>query len=563
MRSDGVEMSQDRSTKQRTHRQPGGRARLRAAGSRTPQAAGQGSHQDEAPIVLVGFDDSDTVLVFAATDTELTGLTGVGLTQLLAAPDVRLPGAANHQLAQTLVNLTAPLNVIGQATHSVLTLQGLYRLGPQTKALMANGADFMRGGGLRLGTLVKSGTIVKPVQLIPAAGAGLTGILAGVGPALVLLGMQLQLGRITRLVEGLYPIALEAVTEIRAGRWSAVTAGRDAVQSHLNVALEVGQPLDEMMTAAHHAGHELRVATQACHDELARWSAEWRSLTTATDRQRWMTTTGRHVPVTIAAAMQGRLGIAVYEYLHAWHLLGIRPTTDELSPSPTDEARVRAGRSYLRQAVERDTQFLDSMAELTDLIHRGFGRIAEVSIARYGLTAEHRALRHVAEQARTVAHVMLEAGLAAPVAEPVPVVAAGAMDPQDRSAAIRMLRWDLEDGERLLAIFRCAPFTRDPFFPATGTLVVTDRRLIAHDGEDLAKGKEPIWACELARVHAVASEPRSGGGGWVRFKLRHAKPGAVCVECRAEDRHDTYTQIAAVTLDAARASQNTRPAIEA
>ncbi len=199
----------------------GARRPVEPAGGSRPDAP----RQEEAPVVVVQLEGTEQALVFAADHR----LESYGLTKLLTAGELALPGVNPSALPASLNGAAAALNV-GAQVGSALALQGLYRLGPQTQWLMSNGAQFMWRDGVRLGTPVRSGRIVKPVQLVPAGGAGAVSFLAGVGPALVLLGLQLQLGRLTQLVEGLYPLGLEAVTEVRSDRWSAVTAAYVAAE---------------------------------------------------------------------------------------------------------------------------------------------------------------------------------------------------------------------------------------------------------------------------------------------------------------------------------------------
>lgn len=518
-----------------TRPQAGVQRRLPPGGDGTEFGATRGA---SGPI-LVPLEHSDLFLALAPQGSDLASLG----TKELDTTDFAFPTGVAHDLQGLVGTTLSAVNVGAQLTSAAYSVQGLYRLGAETQRQLANGAVFMTRDGVRLGSLVgQGGGIVAPVELLPAFGAQLAGLAAALGPALVLLSIQVQLGRLTRLVQGLYPMVQEMLTTAHIDNLSKIEAADATLGKYVNAALAAGQVLDETMQPALESEQPLHHGLTTCLRELSHWDSAWNALPDTSARQRWVAEHGGYVIATIVGGFQALEGLGRLERLRAWHLL---MPPGNLAPSSLQDippARLRTAESHWQQYQVLDSDVRAELAGFADQFYRRFGLLAVVALRGKAQPGVRNCVSHLELLVNELSRTGLPVG-EVPTAPVRPAIVSGKIDEKDLLAARRALRWVLAPGEWAQALFFCAPFAGEPNFPSDGTVVVTGSRVIAHTQKRLAEGRPPIWELGLDTIDdevPVVSKPSGGTWIWLHKDDHYKQIG---IECR-RDSHEEGERIA-------------------
>jgi len=140
------------------------------------------------------------------------------------------------QLTGWLGTATTLAGNLGTALQST---QGLYRLSDATVKLLNNGATLAVKDGMNLGTILQNG-IVGQARFIPVAGVSAAGVLAAAGPAIALMGIQLQLNKITRLAEKNIELTTQVLRELHQAEWNKLEGVQTVVKEALAEAAVAG-----------------------------------------------------------------------------------------------------------------------------------------------------------------------------------------------------------------------------------------------------------------------------------------------------------------------------------
>ena len=104
--------------------------------------------------------------------------------------------------------ISAALSVLGDAgtiggnvANVVSGAQGLYRVNDATLALLKSGGELAAKDGAKLGAIFKNGDLVAQARFIPY-GVTAAQAVAALGPAIAMIGLQMQLSEISGLVRG-------------------------------------------------------------------------------------------------------------------------------------------------------------------------------------------------------------------------------------------------------------------------------------------------------------------------------------------------------------------------
>jgi len=132
-------------------------------------------------------------------------------------------------------------NFAAQTVQAISQANGLVRLAPETVSALASGANTVSQGGYNIGTLAgANGQFSSPVLWSPAAAGGAASALAGIGPAVALVAIQVQLNQISAIAEHTLAQTQEVLETVRAAQWAELSGLNRAVQKAVDEAMHIG-----------------------------------------------------------------------------------------------------------------------------------------------------------------------------------------------------------------------------------------------------------------------------------------------------------------------------------
>ncbi|MCG8927837.1 hypothetical protein [Lentzea sp. CC55] len=168
----------------------------------------------------------------AATSTVLVEvLPGVAVVAGEVPPELKadlidfgiVPAADRRQISAILASIGSATTLAGNLGTALANVQGLYRLGEQTQALLNGGAVLASKDGGFLGTVVGSGSGLKQARLHPVTAVGKAPIAASVGPALAMVALQMMLNEVSGLVRTTLAVTNQVLTTLRKEQWAELT----------------------------------------------------------------------------------------------------------------------------------------------------------------------------------------------------------------------------------------------------------------------------------------------------------------------------------------------------
>lgn len=134
-----------------------------------------------------------------------------------------VPAADRKQISAVLASLGNTATVAGNLGNALAGVQGLYRLGAGTQALLNAGATLAVKDGANLGAVFFGGKIVGQARLLPVAAVSTAQTAASIGPALAMVGLQMQLSEVTGLVRTNIALTSQVLAAIRREQWTELT----------------------------------------------------------------------------------------------------------------------------------------------------------------------------------------------------------------------------------------------------------------------------------------------------------------------------------------------------
>lgn len=173
---------------------------------------------------------------------------------LSALPDevtsdlVELPFGVDHVELDKVLGTAGVLAQTASAAAAVGNLQGLVRLTPDTVAAMNGGLKPLVSGGDNLGVLTNAGgRFARQVRWKPVGPQAAGGtVLASLGPAFMMVALQLQLGRLEKTAKKSYEISHEILGELRKSQQDELAGLAAAVGKALKSAMRSGHVTDTM-----------------------------------------------------------------------------------------------------------------------------------------------------------------------------------------------------------------------------------------------------------------------------------------------------------------------------
>ncbi|MFV2017321.1 hypothetical protein [Micromonospora sp. LOL_023] len=408
-----------------------------------------GSSSVDSPVVDdptadTDIDSSTTPMVLAEVFPGAAVVFGEVPTELRPALiDFGLVSAADReQISTVLASMGSTAGVAGNLRNAFASAQGLYRVSGETQALLRAGATLAVKDGANLGAVMTPGRIVAQARFIPVTAASAAQIAAAVGPALVMVALQMQLSEITGLVRTNIALTSQVLTAIRNEQWAELTGLVATVERAVDHAREIESvPLSLWDSVA---GSEASLRKQL---ELYRGNVRGHVARIARTEVR----RGREYLQTNAEAIVFD-AYALLSSVKAWtgyQALRVGKAR-AAGRDDTDEARfvdviVRDTRTELDSALAETTRLIDSLTRELRILAELPGRD---TLPLPGKRKDAIAARQTSARLLKAIEPLADAlhPPAPPLEAPSVVCAPKSLDIEPH---LRILRWFLEDGETL------------------------------------------------------------------------------------------------------------------
>jgi hypothetical protein len=141
--------------------------------------------------------------------------------------------------------LSSVLGIIGNAgtiggnlANAITAAQGLYRLDGPTQALIDSGARLAMKDGAKLGSIFKDGHLVAQARFVPVSMTA--SAIAAIGPAVAMVALQMQLNKISGLVESNIALTKQTLGLINQEQWAELAGLSASIDRAIDQAEQVG-----------------------------------------------------------------------------------------------------------------------------------------------------------------------------------------------------------------------------------------------------------------------------------------------------------------------------------
>ncbi len=404
----------------------------------------------------------------------------------------------DQRLADALSLAVSSANVGATAASTLVSVQGLVRLAPETIQQMKTMTPLVKDGW-NLGALMNGTKFGASVRGTSAVDAEAALAATSLGPQMALLAISAQLASISRRVDENIDLTRDVLEALHADHCHAIKAMYDEIDDALETARDAGSVTAGNVDRIKHLGPSLR-------KERAYFIGEVNKHVTALDadyagRRKYLTENGRR----IVGDLQGLLMAETAS--HRFHML----YAASLASSPDrSEAEDKTLRSIAERGIRQHEDVMERIAALLAQLDAHV-QLADVltghALDPRDIMARRRqsAATAVTGMAEYVAALMGRA-----YSEPEPLVpAVTRADEEPAEKVLKVLRWVLPEDETLLALADLEPRRVGA---GAGVLAVTQRSLILADRRDLlADGILTSWD-SLDDVRYVRYREEKGGG---------------------------------------------------
>jgi hypothetical protein len=153
--------------------------------------------------------------------------------------DFGLISTFDRERLSTVLAAIGDVGTIGGNVANVISnAQGLYRVNDATMALLKSGGELAAKDGAKLGAIFKNGDLVAQARFIPY-GVTAAQTVAALGPAIAMIGLQMQLSEISGLVRTNIALTTQTLKAIRNGQWSQLTGLVASIDRAIDQATEI------------------------------------------------------------------------------------------------------------------------------------------------------------------------------------------------------------------------------------------------------------------------------------------------------------------------------------
>ena len=355
-----------------------------------------------------------------------------------------VPSVDRQQLATALGSIGNVGTVVGNLAEAVSSAQGLYRVTDATLALLKSGGQMASKDGAKLAAIFKNGDLVAQARFIPVS-VSAAAVVAAIGPAIAMIGLQMQLGEISGLVRTNIALTTQTLKTIRHEQWAELQGLAEAVNEAMDEARELGTVTDSVWEPIAPSGPTIRKQFKLYQKHVAGHIQEIGKLE-GRARREYLESNAEAIVFDTYALLSALKTHAEYQMIRA-ALARTRSAHDDNEAQLFDR--------ITRKEPIKIEESLSEIRALTESLIRELRIIAELpGRATVPLTKQRRgakASQLTCEQ--LLAAIEPLADMLHPAVE-MPAVpdTVCAPDDLDLEPYLHVLRWFLEDGEQLRSV---------------------------------------------------------------------------------------------------------------
>ncbi|WP_139084441.1 hypothetical protein [Nesterenkonia sp. F] len=333
---------------------------------------------------------------------------------------------------------------------------------------------------------------------------------ASLGPVLAMLAIQAQLKQVSALAEQNLELTESLLRSVRQGQWAELSGLDQAVSRAIEEARAVGQVTPLLWNNVE--GHEAALRTQRdlFRRHMQRHAQELAARDGHRERREYLEKHGEAALLDLHSLLIAHKAWFEYQALRAGRV------KLDAAESPQDQ---RLLETIVDNARHEYDDTVEQMRELLDTFTRELGIIAELPGRR---TIPFTEARRSADDVATMARQMLDAveRLADSARRPSPPLERPSIchvdGDEDLSRDLRVLRWHLDRGERLVAVAAGHQLgTSGPLSALTRAhelISVTDRRVLIADQSAFRKHGQVAQSVSNDDIRYVRHHEDDGSG---------------------------------------------------
>lgn len=393
-------------------------------------------------------DSGDLEGVAAATLLEITP--GIALWSGEVSEDIDLidldliPTFDREQFSVALGSIGDVGTAVGNVAEVISNSRGLYRVNDATLSLLKSGGELAIKDGARLGGIFKNGKLVAQARFIPASITSAAAI-AAMGPAVAMLGLQLQLFEVSGIVRANIALTTQVLKSIRNEQWAELEGLAESVDEVIQEARELGSITDTVWDPIAPSGPIIRKQLRLYQKNVADHIQKLGMLD-GRPRRQYLESNAETIVFDTHALLSSLKTHAEYQALRA---------ARARMRSIDDETEAQLFDLITQKTPQEIEELLKEIGQLTDLLVRELRIIAELpgraTIPLTGKRSDAKASRLTCGQLLQAIEPLANMLHPAVNMPAVPDVVC-APEELDLQPYMNVLRWFLEEGEQLRSI---------------------------------------------------------------------------------------------------------------
>lgn len=392
-------------------------------------------------------------------------------------------------VGQVLGALTGVGNLAAQGAQGLAGARGLVRLAPETLNALEQGRTIVKDG-YNLGVVLnKNGKFAAQIRWVPAAGASTAAVAASLGPALALMAVQAQLGRLEALAKKNLELTTAVLTSVKNDQWASLQGRHATLLEELAHARALGAVTDSIWTTVNALGSDTEKDVRLFRAEVAQHLQKLRGANSNKARRAFVEDGDRALADvhSLVTAMTNR---AIWLALRGTHQMQIADNSDR------EQALLERLMSDSRETLAAQNE---ELREFLHVLQREFvtaGWQASAS-KRFGKT---RAVQELAPLAQSMGDIVASLAHRSAARRTVEFPALHVPSVYDLTPLRQVLTWSLAPDEEVEAM---ALVSRREDLLGKRQLVVTNRRVLLLDDARLREGEPARTAFTLENVRFV------------------------------------------------------------
>ncbi|GAA1657360.1 hypothetical protein [Actinoplanes couchii] len=457
-----------------------------------------------------------------------------------------VPAADRDRLSTVLASIGNIATAAGNIGSALAGMQGLYRLSDSSMALLQAGGTLAVKDGANLGTIMANGQIVGQARLLPVDVLSFAQSAATIGPALAMIGLQMQVSEVAALTRTNIAITGNVLATVRDEHWAELTGLVDGIDRAMAQARELKAVPASLWDSV--APSEVLLRKQCdLYQRSVRGHIGKIDQLGARGRRDYFEANAEAILVDTHALLSSVKAWTGYKALHAARARTLGP--DDPAEVALVDLIARDTRAELDAAMAETTRIVDALTRELRVIVELPGRAA---LPLPGKLKDAKVVRETA--GALLAAIEPLADVLHPP-RPVPVVPEIACVPRKLPADpyLKILRWFLADGETLRAL----AFPADPDGPDTLSTIFNGAKGLFGAAEDKAANKLLVAVTDrrilIAKATTFLEEGEIGqdiSTDLVRY-VRRTGTGTIDVITRDENLRWTFdTDVDQAQVDA-------------